>query len=329
MTDINSLDIYMELDEGDLDGFTIVEEEPVEPDFELDDLDVEGHVDGLGQYLDRIGSIPLLSAEDEILLAQKMEQGGRTGRDARQKLIEHNLRLVISYAKKYNNDHGVDFDDLVQEGNIGLIAAVDGFDWRKGFRFSTYADQRIRYQLQAAIDAQGTRITAIPRSVSKTLRSVLSAESDLAQTLGRQPTVDELVEETGLSEDEVHEVLIIDNKELDGQPLQADWHNADGTSSEDSPLTLEESLDSGVNVENDVMASVLGDELEALLSGLPEKERLVLALRYGLMGEQPMTYGEIAEVIGYADRGGVRKVEQRALGRLRSKADALESFLNN
>jgi RNA polymerase primary sigma factor len=285
--------------------------------------------DLVSQYLTAIGEYDLLTAEQEVELAQRIEAGevaavrlgagdrrdkreelelrrkARHGKEAKDAFLTANLRLVVANARRYANTSGIDFLDLIQEGNLGLIRAVEKFDWRKGFKFSTYATWWIRQAITRAI-ADKSRTVRIPVHLHDTLAAVRAAQSSLKAELGRDPYLDEIAEEAGVTVDKVELALgVADTVSLE-QPIGEDGALL-GDFIED-----EEAVDP-VRVTEDLDVS---DSLRRSIDRLPEREGRILALRYGFLDGVPRTLEEIGEEFNLT-RERIRQLEKLALCRLR------------
>jgi RNA polymerase primary sigma factor len=285
--------------------------------------------DLVSQYLTAIGEYDLLTAEQEVELAQRIEAGdaaavrleagdrrdkreelelrrkARHGKEAKDAFLTANLRLVVANARRYANTSGIDFLDLIQEGNLGLIRAVEKFDWRKGFKFSTYATWWIRQAITRAI-ADKSRTVRIPVHLHDTLAAVRAAQSSLKAELGRDPHLDEIAEEAGVTVDKVELALgVADTVSLE-QPIGDDGALL-GDFIED-----EEAVDP-VRVTEDLDVS---DSLRRSIDRLPEREGRILALRYGFLDGVPRTLEEIGEEFNLT-RERIRQLEKLALCRLR------------
>ncbi|MDP8958640.1 MAG: sigma-70 family RNA polymerase sigma factor [Actinomycetota bacterium] len=284
--------------------------------------------DLVSQYLTAIGEYDLLTAEQEVELAQRIEAGEaaferlqsgakdkkeelelrrkvRHGKEAKDAFLTANLRLVVANARRYANTSGIDFLDLIQEGNLGLIRAVEKFDWRKGFKFSTYATWWIRQAITRAI-ADKSRTVRIPVHLHDTLAAVRAAQSSLKAELGRDPKLDEIAEEAGVTADKVELALgVADTVSLE-QPIGEDGAQL-GDFIED-----EEAVDPvRVTEDHDVAAS-----LRKSIERLPDREGRILALRYGFLDGVPRTLEEIGEEFNLT-RERIRQLEKLALCRLR------------
>jgi len=272
--------------------------------------------DPVRQYLREIGKYPLLDAEEEVELAKNYEKGSKRAKD---KLIESNLRLVVSIAKKYIG-RGLSLLDLIQEGNQGLIRAVEKYDWRRGFKFSTYATWWIRQAITRAI-ADQARTIRIPVHMVETINKLYRTSQKLMQELGREPTPEEIGRELELTADRVREIFKISQETT----------SLDTKVGEDEDSTLgdfipDESQDSPVDAAS---KQLLKDHLEEVLSTLTEREAKVLSLRFGLDGGQPRTLEEVGRVFGVT-RERIRQIEAKALRKLRhpSRRKKLQDYLD-
>jgi len=271
--------------------------------------------DPVRMYLREIGKVNLLVAEEEVSLAQKIEKGSSA---ARAKLTEANLRLVVSIAKKYIG-RGLTFLDLIQEGNQGLMRAVEKFDWRRGFKFSTYATWWIRQAITRAI-ADQARTIRIPVHMVETMNRVFKTSRQLSQNLGRDPTVKEIAELVELPEEKINDIFRISQ---DTTSLAAPVGDEDdsflGDFIEDvtSPSPYEETS-------KELLKESVGDVLHTL----DEREAKVLELRFGLAGQPPKTLEEVGKVFGVT-RERIRQIEAKALRKLRhpSRRKKLQDYL--
>lgn len=265
---------------------------------------VDVHLDdSVRMWLRRIGRIPLLSAEREAELARAAKQGNES---AKQALIEANLRLVVSIAKRYVG-RGLSLQDLIQEGNVGLIRAVDKFDCERGFRFSTYATWWIRQSVARAVSDQG-RTIRIPVHTLEATSKLLRAASRLQQTLGRDPTIQEIGEETGMGSEKVAEFFAAINEPLS---LDSPFANSEDSSLSDFLTDNSESADASTT------RAIIRSLIDEMLSDLHERERDVIILRYGLDDGHHRTLEEVAKELDIT-RERVRQIEQRILRRLKS-----------
>jgi RNA polymerase primary sigma factor len=253
--------------------------------------------DAVRLYLKSIGRVPLLTKDDEVRLAKRVEQNDMA---AKNHLIEANLRLVVSIAKRYTG-RGLTLLDLIQEGNLGLIRAVEKFDWRRGFKFSTYATWWIRQAITRAL-ADQSRTIRIPVHMVERMNRVSRVTRNLAQTLGREPTIDEIAKQVEMTPDQVEEPVGADG---DGDARLGDFIEDE---QEGRPL--------------EVVADKLREaSLQQALQSLPWRERRVLELRYGLSPAGPMTLEDIGAQVGVT-RERVRQIESRTLSKLKLSKDA-------
>ena len=311
----NSADDLMLDDDMDIDGLDDEEE------VELDKIDLsvpEGVSieDPVRMYLKEIGKVPLLSAEEEIELAKKMEQGDE---NAKKRLAEANLRLVVSIAKRYVG-RGMLFLDLIQEGNLGLIKAVEKFDYRKGYKFSTYATWWIRQAITRAI-ADQARTIRIPVHMVETINKLIRVSRQLLQELGREPTPEEIAEEMDMPVDRVREILKISQ-----EPVSLETPIGE---EEDSHLG-DFIQDDNVPVPADAAAFTLWQEqLVEVLGTLTEREQKVLRLRFGLDDGRARTLEEVGKEFNVT-RERIRQIEAKALRKLRhpSRSRKLKDYLD-
>ena len=259
--------------------------------------------DLLQRYLHEIGKVPLLSEEEEKELAKRLKAGDKA---AKEKFITANLRLVVSIARKYMG-YGLPLLDLIQEGNIGLMRAVERFDPEKGYKFSTYATWWIRQAIARAI-AEQARTIRVPEHVIELLQKINQVEEEFLHKRGRPPTLEELAEKLKLPVEKVRQA-----KEVASHPLSLE-----------TPVGEEEDETLGdfiqeveqVSPPQEILKELILSDLEESLKKLPERERAVLELRYGLRGDEPLTLEEIGKRFGIS-RERVRQLEERALERLR------------
>ncbi len=272
-------------------------------------------VDSVRMYLKEIGKIDLLTFDQEVYLAQQIEKGSQV---AREQLINANLRLVVSIAKKYIG-RGLTFLDLVQEGNQGLMRAVEKFDWKRGFKFSTYATWWIRQAITRAIADQAKTIR-IPVHMVETINKVYKATRALTQKLGHEPSVEQIAEEVGITVDKVEEIYRIsqDTTSL-ATPVGDDEDSFLGDFIEDTtqPSPYEETS-----------KELLRESIEEVLDSLDEREAKVLSLRFGLLGETPKTLEEVGKIFNVT-RERIRQIEAKALRKLRhpSRRKKLQDYL--
>jgi RNA polymerase primary sigma factor len=259
--------------------------------------------DAVRSYLREIATVSLLSAADEVRLAKRIERGDQRAKDA---LIEANLRLVVSIAKRHVG-RGLTLLDLIQEGNLGLIRAVEKFDWRKGFKFSTYATWWIRQAISRAITDQG-RTIRIPVHMADVMNRVTATRRKLVQQLGREPTPAEIANILEMKTERVVEVqrLTRETVSLEAPIGDSDVSLGDFIEDEDSAQPEQAAAD-----------AIMKRDLRQVLSGLPDRERRILELRYGLTGEDPMTLEQVGKALGVT-RERVRQMELKTLRRLES-----------
>ena len=324
--------IYDFLDSQHVDVLRLDEEE-IEPDLFLEeemeeeeevtadpmDLSVPDGIslaDPIRMYLKEIGKIPLLSTEEEIELAKRMEKGDE---EARKKLAEANLRLVVSIAKRYAG-RGMQFLDLIQEGNLGLIKAVEKFDYRKDYKFSTYATWWIRQAITRAI-ADQARTIRIPVHMVETINRLIRTSRQMVQELGREPTPEELAKKLDMPVERVREI-----KKISQDPVSLE-----------TPIGEEEDSHLGDFIQDDnVMVpadqatfTLLHEQLMESLETLTEREQQVLRLRFGLDDGRPRTLEEVGRVF-HVTRERIRQIEAKALRKLRhpSRSKKLKDYLD-
>jgi RNA polymerase primary sigma factor len=282
-----------------------VEEEKATPKL---DLTVEPSLDSLRLYLREIGKVPLLTADQEVYLAKRIERGDMA---AKTQMIEANLRLVVSIAKSYLG-RGLSFLDLIQEGSLGLIRAVEKFDYRKGYKFSTYATWWIRQAVTRAI-ADKARTIRIPVHMVEKLNKVVHIERQLVQRLGREPRPDEIGEELEMTTEEVREIL-----RMSQLPVSLEKPIGEEEESELGDFVEDESAESPFDT---ATLSLRREDVEHALSALPERERQVIELRFGLSGAQPCTLEEVGRAFGVT-RERIRQIENNTLKKLESLPEA-------
>ncbi|WP_040207964.1 RNA polymerase sigma factor RpoD [Neobacillus jeddahensis] len=310
------IELVGESDEEDPDIKKLAKEDDEE--FDLNDLSVPPGVkinDPVRMYLKEIGRVDLLSAEEEIKLANRIEEGDE---EAKRRLAEANLRLVVSIAKRYVG-RGMLFLDLIQEGNMGLIKAVEKFDYRKGFKFSTYATWWIRQAITRAI-ADQARTIRIPVHMVETINKLIRVQRQLLQDLGREPTPEEIGEDMDLTPDKVREILKIAQEPVSLEtPIgeEDDSHLGDFIEDQDATSPSEHAA-----------YELLKEQLEDVLDTLTDREENVLRLRFGLDDGRTRTLEEVGKVFGVT-RERIRQIEAKALRKLRhpSRSKRLKDFL--
>jgi RNA polymerase primary sigma factor len=272
------------------------------------DLTVEPSLDSLRLYLREIGKVPLLTADQEVYLAKRIERGDMC---AKTQMIEANLRLVVSIAKSYLG-RGLSFLDLIQEGSLGLIRAVEKFDYRKGYKFSTYATWWIRQAVTRAI-ADKARTIRIPVHMVEKLNKVVHIERQLVQRLGREPRPDEIAAELEMTTDEVREIL-----RMAQLPVSLEKPIGEEEESELGDFVQDEQAESPFDTAS---LSLRREDIKKALDSLPERERKVIELRFGLLGDQPCTLEEVGRAFGVT-RERIRQIENNTLKRLETLPEA-------
>ena len=314
ITDGNADDMILD-DDGDIDKLD------EEDEIELDKIDLsvpEGVSieDPVRMYLKEIGKVPLLSAEEEIELAKRMENGDEA---AKKRLAEANLRLVVSIAKRYVG-RGMLFLDLIQEGNLGLIKAVEKFDYRKGYKFSTYATWWIRQAITRAIaDQAGTLL--IPVHMVETINKLIRVSRQLLQELGREPTPEEIADKMDMSVERVREILKISQEPVSLEtPIgeEEDSHLGDFIQDDNVPVPADAAA-----------FTLLKEQLVEVLSTLTDREQKVLRLRFGLDDGRARTLEEVGKEFNVT-RERIRQIEAKALRKLRhpSRSRKLKDYLD-
>ena len=298
------------------DELVELEEEISEEDFDVTISDNINIDDPVRMYLKEIGKVPLLTADEEKELAMRMSEGDE---EAKKKLTEANLRLVVSIAKRYVG-RGMLFLDLIQEGNLGLIKAVDKFDFQKGFKFSTYATWWIRQAITRAI-ADQARTIRIPVHMVETINKLIRVSRQLLQQLGRDPLPEELAEAMGISEEKVREIMKIAQEPVSLEtPIgeEEDSHLGDFIPDDDAPAPAEAAA-----------YSLLKEQLGDVLDTLTPREEKVLKLRFGLEDGRARTLEEVGKEFNVT-RERIRQIEAKALRKLRhpSRSKKLRDFLN-
>ena len=321
------------LEKNDIDVLQVVEDDDNEvPEDELDIIDENGEdepdlldlsipdsiniEDPVRMYLKDIGKVPLLTAEEEIELAKRMESGDE---DAKKRLAEANLRLVVSIAKRYVG-RGMLFLDLIQEGNLGLIKAVEKFDYNKGFKFSTYATWWIRQAITRAI-ADQARTIRIPVHMVETINKLVRVSRQLLQELGREPTPDEIAERMEIPVERVREILKISQEPVSLEtPIgeEEDSHLGDFIQDDNVPVPADAAA-----------FTLLKEQLVEVLGTLTEREQKVLRLRFGLDDGRARTLEEVGKEFNVT-RERIRQIEAKALRKLRhpSRSRKLKDYLD-
>jgi len=328
--DKNGIAVVTEREEPNLEELKKIDSEEEDPDIKAQmekdpkakEIDLEAAIsktvavdDPVRMYLKEIGKVPLLSAEEEVELAKRMEQGDEY---AKQKLCEANLRLVVSIAKKYVG-RGMLFLDLIQAGNLGLIKAVDMFDYTKGYKFSTYATWWIRQAITRSI-ADQARTIRIPVHMVETINKLIRVSRQLLQENGREPTPDEIAEEMGITVEKVREILKIAQEPVSLEtPIgeEEDSHLGDFIPDEDAPAPAEAAA-----------FSMLKEQLVEVLNTLTEREQKVLKLRFGLEDGRARTLEEVGKEFDVT-RERIRQIEAKALRKLRhpTRSKKLKDYL--
>ena len=313
----NNIDVLRITEEEDDSEVLIDEEDEIE--VENIDLSVPDGIsieDPVRMYLKEIDKVPLLTAEEEIELAQRMEEGDQ---EAKKRLAEANLRLVVSIAKRYVG-RGMLFLDLIQEGNLGLIKAVEKFDYRKGYKFSTYATWWIRQAITRAI-ADQARTIRIPVHMVETINKLIRVSRQLLQELGREPTPEEIAEEMDMPVERVREILKISQEPVSLEtPIgeEEDSHLGDFIQDDNVPVPAEAAA-----------FTLLKEQLVEVLGTLTEREQKVLRLRFGLDDGRARTLEEVGKEFSVT-RERIRQIEAKALRKLRhpSRSRKLKDYLD-
>jgi len=315
--DQHNVDVLRITDDVDDEEIILTDEDDV--DVENIDLSVPEGIsieDPVRMYLKEIGKVPLLSAEEEIELAKKMEEGDE---DSKKRLAEANLRLVVSIAKRYVG-RGMLFLDLIQEGNLGLIKAVEKFDYRKGYKFSTYATWWIRQAITRAI-ADQARTIRIPVHMVETINKLIRVSRQLLQELGREPSPEEIAEEMNMPVDRVREILKISQEPVSLEtPIgeEEDSHLGDFIQDDNVPVPADAAA-----------FTLLKEQLVEVLGTLTEREQKVLRLRFGLDDGRARTLEEVGKEFNVT-RERIRQIEAKALRKLRhpSRSRKLKDYLD-
>ena len=313
----NNIEIVEEPD-ADAEEFTLTEDtvDVLESALTAEGVSID---DPVKVYLKEIGRVPLLSPEEEIDLAIKIQSGGPDGEKAKQRLSEANLRLVVSIAKRYVG-RGMQFLDLIQEGNLGLIKAVEKFDHTKGFKFSTYATWWIRQAITRAI-ADQARTIRIPVHMVETINKVKKVSSQLLHKNGHEPVAEEIAAELDMPVDKVREIMRVAQEPVSLEtPIgeEEDSHLGDFIQDEDAPAPADAASH-----------TLLKEQLGDVLSTLTAREEKVLRLRFGLEDERPRTLEEVGKEFDVT-RERIRQIEAKALRKLRhpSRSKKLKDFLD-
>ena len=315
----SGIDVLRITDDDDIPDEELLLSDEDEVDMENLDLSIPDGIsieDPVRMYLKEIGKVPLLSAEEEIELAKRMENGDQ---EAKKRLAEANLRLVVSIAKRYVG-RGMLFLDLIQEGNLGLIKAVEKFDYRKGYKFSTYATWWIRQAITRAI-ADQARTIRIPVHMVETINKLIRVSRQLLQELGREPTPEEISEEMGMPVDRVREILKISQEPVSLEtPIgeEEDSHLGDFIQDDNVPVPAEAAS-----------FTLLREQLVEVLGTLTEREQKVLRLRFGLDDGRARTLEEVGKEFNVT-RERIRQIEAKALRKLRhpSRSRKLKDYLD-
>ncbi len=314
----NNIDVLRITDDDADDDILLEVDDDDEIEVEKIDLSVPDGVsieDPVRMYLKEIGKVPLLSAEEEIELAKRMELGDQ---EAKKRLAEANLRLVVSIAKRYVG-RGMLFLDLIQEGNLGLIKAVEKFDYRKGYKFSTYATWWIRQAITRAI-ADQARTIRIPVHMVETINKLIRVSRQLLQELGREPTPEEIAAEMNMPVERVREILKISQEPVSlATPIgeEEDSHLGDFIQDDNVPVPADAAA-----------FTLLKEQLEEVLGTLTEREQKVLTLRFGLEDGRARTLEEVGREFNVT-RERIRQIEAKALRKLRhpSRSRKLKDYL--
>lgn len=308
-TDNNITIIPDDQEDEDISDVNEVLEESLNVDYVMNE-------DSLKRYLREMGSISMISQEEEVALAIRIKQGDLS---ARQRLIDANLRLVVHFAKKYSN-RGIPLIDLIQEGNLGLLKAVERYDHTKGFKFSTYATWWIRQAITRAI-AEQSKTIRIPMHIIERTSQYLKSYNRLVEQLNREPTIGELAVDMGMPEEQVMNIILLtkDTLSLDN-PIGDDNSSTLGDLIKDSKTNSPES-----NIYNEMLLK----ELKEVLDTLDERERKIIMYRFGVLGCEQKTLDQVGEMFGIT-RERIRQIENKALRKLRhpSRSRKIIDFLN-
>jgi len=315
----NNVIVMRALEEIDVEDDNIVLTQEDEVDLASIDLSVPEGIDledPVRMYLKEIGKVPLLSAEEEIELAKRMEEGDE---DAKKRLVEANLRLVVSIAKRYMG-RGMSFLDLIQEGNLGLIKAVEKFDYRKGYKFSTYATWWIRQSITRAI-ADQARTIRIPVHMTETINKLIRVSRQLLQELGTEPTPEEIAREMDMPVEKVREIMKLSQEPVSLEtPVgeEDDSHLGDFLQDENAPIPADAAA-----------FTLLREQLLEVLETLTDREQKVIRLRFGLDDGRARTLEEVGREFNVT-RERIRQIEAKALRKLRhpSRSRKLKDYLD-
>jgi RNA polymerase primary sigma factor len=302
------------LDDDLDDGFKEMDEEDIDLDA-IDLLEGIGTEDPVRMYLKEIGTVPLLNAEEELRLAKRKADGDD---DAKERLIEANLRLVVSIAKRYTG-RGMSFLDLVQEGNLGLIKGVEKFDYTKGYKLSTYATWWIRQSVTRAL-ADQARTIRVPVHMVETINKMSKMQRKLTLELGYEPSVSELAEALDMTEDKVMEIM-----QIAREPASLETPIGEEDDSNLGDFVADNNV---VTPEGNVESVMLREHIDALLGDLKERERQVIVLRFGLEDGHPRTLEEVGKEFNVT-RERIRQIEAKALRKLRNpvRSKRIRDFL--
>ncbi len=317
-TDLNDDSILMDF-EDDLKGLDELDDEDLEAEIDLDLSDLENNInieDHVRMYLKEIGKVPLLTSDEEVELARRMEEGDE---DAKARLAEANLRLVVSIAKRYVG-RGMQLLDLIQEGNLGLMKAVRKFDYKKGYKFSTYATWWIRQAITRAI-ADQARTIRIPVHMVETINKLLRVSRQLLQELGREPTNEEIAERMDIPVARVREIMKISQ-----DPISLETPIGEEEDSHLGDFIKDENITSPADAAAFVL---LKEQLNEVLGTLTDREQEVLKLRFGLEDGRTRTLEEVGKEFNVT-RERIRQIEAKALRKLRhpSRSRKLKDFLD-
>jgi RNA polymerase primary sigma factor len=269
----------------------------------------EPRADDLQSYINRLTRCNLLTPEQEIRLANAIADGGQSGLKAKARLVECNMRLVVSIAKAYRSS-GIPFEDLIQEGAIGLMTAAERFDPARGYRFSTYATQWIRQAIGRAVDNKAKSIR-LPAHVSESLRKLDKARSEMRREMGEEPTTEQLAQRTGISPRKVASLL-----NTTQEPISLDMPVGDEENTSLGSLLYDKT---SPDPQEELIDTEMRDEIDSILATLDDRERLIMRKRFGFDGEDTYVLQQIGEELNIS-RERVRQIEAQALRKLRSAA---------